>query len=124
MTTQEEIDATRKAMVDTIVDGYGIDTAEKGIRAAKAWCTTAAQESCNAAYWRDERDAIAAQLTKATADAEAHRMRCASLETQLEAAKRAGLESDRRAHDAEARLESVLSDLEGRISTLEGMLCP
>jgi hypothetical protein len=74
-------------------------------------------------------------LAKAEGDAEAHRMRCASLETQLAEWKRAGLESDRRAHEAEAALErfvgavaaaerDALVDLDARVSTLEGMLCP
>lgn len=52
-------------------------------------------------------DDLRAQLTKAEADAEAHRLRCVSLETQLEMWKRRGLESDERAEEAGALLDDA-----------------
>jgi hypothetical protein len=59
-----------------------------------------------------EVDDLRAQLAKAEGDAEAHRLRCASLERQLEASKRAELESDRRAREAEARIAILLPTVE------------
>lgn len=75
-------------------------------------CDICLQDTDNGVACEDcspDAESLRVQLTKATADAEAHRMRCDSLAAQLEASKRSELESDRRAHEAEAALDRFVS---------------